>query len=496
MIPKDKIKIKKSRVFDYVNSNAWAIMPERLEAIHEILYNRVFGSEVQLSDFISSLEGEGDRTSNYVVQNGAAIIPVHGSISKKMNLFTEICGGCSTEQTISRLELALKDEAVSSIIFDIDSPGGTVDGTKELADTIFAARGEKPITAFISGEGCSAAYWIASAADEIIAYDTSIVGSIGVVSAHTDYSKAYEEKGIKKTYITAGKYKRLANETEPLTKEAKDYLQSFVDAYYSMFVDAVARNRNVSTDKVLSEMADGRVFVAPDALKAGLIDKLGTIKSVLKNKKGKAANKITASVESSEEEIMDIKTLMESHPEVVAAIKAEAIKDFVPMVEHQKLQAESVVAVKVAAQEVEKFKAEAETLRADAERLNTVNKELVKQVTLLGEQVGISCADNIKKEMLADSDIPAHLHSKIMGMVDHRTYVKDGEAFVEGSESVKAFKNAFSAEVSQWESMLPKKGSVGLKRAKDESVDSSDADAQLGRELARAFAGKIRSDLN
>ena len=98
----------------------------------------------------------------------------------------------------------MADPAVKAIVLSIDSPGGTVDGTDNLANAIFAARGKKPIVALGDGTLASAAYWIASGADQIFASDNSAkIGSIGVVATHEDYSRAEENAGVKVTEITA-----------------------------------------------------------------------------------------------------------------------------------------------------------------------------------------------------------------------------------------------------------------------------------------------------
>jgi hypothetical protein len=128
----------------------------------------------------------------------------------------------------------------------------------------------------------SAAYWIGSAANSVYITDaTTIVGSIGVVTTHTDVSKAQAASGVKTTEIAAGKYKRIASSYEPLTKEGRQTIQDQVDYTYALFVDAVAKQRGVSTDKVLSDMADGRIFIGQQAIDAGLVDGVSTLDALV-----------------------------------------------------------------------------------------------------------------------------------------------------------------------------------------------------------------------
>jgi signal peptide peptidase SppA len=187
-------------------------------------------------------------------------------------------GATSTEQFSAALRQLLADDSVSQILIDIDSPGGSVDGTQALAAQIRAGAQQKPIVTLASGTIASAAYWLGSAGSAVyIADGTTISGSIGVVASHTDYSKARAERGITVTEITAGKYKRIASDNAPLTKEGKQYLQDQVDYYYSLFVNAVAEHRGRTAEQVLADMADGRVWIGQQGIDAGLIDAVQTM---------------------------------------------------------------------------------------------------------------------------------------------------------------------------------------------------------------------------
>lgn len=137
------------------------------------------------------------------------------------------------------------------------------------------------MVAFASGYMASAAYWIGSAADAVIADKTAMVGSIGVVTVHADLSEADKRSGIKRTVLTAGKYKAIGNNAEPLSKEAGAVIQSELDYIYSVFIDSVARNRSVAVSSVLKNMADGRIFIGRQALDAGLVDQVGSLSTAL-----------------------------------------------------------------------------------------------------------------------------------------------------------------------------------------------------------------------
>jgi signal peptide peptidase SppA len=260
-------------VIDILNA-PWAIIPDKLAEIQEIYRARVEGGEIDIATIEAQIGKPLDnKRKPYTVEGGTAIIPIEGVIGKKMNLFMQISGGTSTQLIGQDFAKAMNDPEVHSILLAIDSPGGTVDGTQALADQIYAARGRKPIIALADGVAASAAYWIGSSADRVYTSgDTTAVGAIGVVARHVDYSQREKSSGIKVTEITAGKYKRIASEHEPLSVEGRASIQEQVDHIYSVFVDNVARNRGVDSQTAADRMGNGKLFLGKRALKAGLVD--------------------------------------------------------------------------------------------------------------------------------------------------------------------------------------------------------------------------------
>jgi signal peptide peptidase SppA len=259
----------------------WAIEPAKLLEIQAIYATHLRGDKIDIAAIEAKLGRPlANEPKGYDIQDGVAVLPLEGVIAKRANLFSQISGGVSTELVGRDFKSALNDPAVHSIILAIDSPGGTVDGTISLAELVAAS--DKPVVALASGTMASAAYWIGSAANSVYITDaTTIVGSIGVVTTHTDVSKAQAASGVKTTEIAAGKYKRIASSYEPLTKEGRQTIQDQVDYTYALFVDAVAKQRGVSTDKVLSDMADGRIFIGQQAIDAGLVDGVSTLDALV-----------------------------------------------------------------------------------------------------------------------------------------------------------------------------------------------------------------------
>lgn len=270
------------KLLDIINA-PWAIQPAALDEIRNIYITHLRGEKIDVSDVEARLQRPlVNREQGVTSINNVAVIPIHGVIAKRMNLFTQISGGASTQLVERDIRTALDNDQIEAILLDIDSPGGTVDGTAELANFIKEARKEKPVYALANGLMASAAYWIGSAAESIlITGSTTQVGSIGVVAAHVDISEADRKRGIKRTEIYAGKFKRIASQNEPLTAEGRQNIQAKVDYLYSLFVNAVADNREVSVETVLENMADGRIFIGQQAIDAGLVDGVSTLDSLI-----------------------------------------------------------------------------------------------------------------------------------------------------------------------------------------------------------------------
>lgn len=214
----------------------------------------------------------------YVVKDGVLHIPVKGVL---LNDFPFAFGAWATgyEYIWRAFQRGLEDGNVRAIALVEDSPGGEVAGNFDLVDRIFAARGQKPIRAFAAESAYSAAYSIASAADQITVTRTGGVGSIGVVTMHIDVSKALDDDGYKITFIHAGKHKVDGNAYEPLPDEVKARIQARIDGLYDLFVATVARNRGLEESAVRS--TEALTYSASEALSVRLADNIGSLDDAL-----------------------------------------------------------------------------------------------------------------------------------------------------------------------------------------------------------------------
>ena len=212
---------------------------------------------------------------------GVAVLPIQGAIGHRTSFWSDVFGWPTTESLGDSIRQLAETAAVSAIVLDIDSPGGIAVGNEELHQIIMEARARKPIIAIANGLAASAAYYIASAASEIVVIPSGDVGSIGCVALHLDESKFLEDSGLKVTVITAGKYKWEGHAFEPLGDEARAEIQRGVDRHYGLFINAVARGRGVTTDVVERDFGQGRMLPAANAVKAGMADRLGTLETTL-----------------------------------------------------------------------------------------------------------------------------------------------------------------------------------------------------------------------
>ncbi len=275
--------LTRTQLMLYAQNEVWAILPEVLQAA---LIN--FTAE-------SIIEPYGDLEREAALKpipkiSGIMRIPVLGSITHRDSIWSWFFGGgISVERLIKTFREAGNDEDVKTVLLDIHSPGGTVSGLPELAAEARALRSKKQVIALANSLTASAAYWLASQADEIIATPEALTGSIGVFTMHDDYSKMMERIGISTTYISAGKYKTEANPDEPLSDEARDHLQEIVNDAYGLFVDDVARGRGVTPATVRSDYGQGRVLTANDAKAAGMIDRVATSDETMRRLMGTRA---------------------------------------------------------------------------------------------------------------------------------------------------------------------------------------------------------------
>lgn len=262
------------RVLAHILDTPWLITEESLRTIVEIA-NR----ENPTPEAIAAQLGRPlDHTHQVTVRNGVATVPIEGPMFRHADLFTEISGATTYGQLATDLTVALNDPKVHAILLAIDSPGGEVTGLAELAKMIRAADAQKPVVAYVEGMAASAAYWLASAAREIVALDTALLGSIGARMTIVDQRERIAKTGVKVYDIVSSQSP--AKVSDPATQEGYARIQRTIDSLAAVFISEVASHRGVSEAKVIADFGQGDVLVGSAAVTAGLADRLGTYEAL------------------------------------------------------------------------------------------------------------------------------------------------------------------------------------------------------------------------
>jgi len=213
-------------------------------------------------------EASGRGSDYEMTADGVAVIEVSGPM---MKYASSLSGGTSTVYTRRQIRLAVADERVLAIALVFDTPGGTVAGTRDLADDIAAATKKKPTLGYAEDLCCSAGYWAIAQCSKVVCNPTGIIGSIGVYSVLYDSSKMAKKDGIAVHVVKAGEFKGTGVDGTPVTPEQLAEMQRLVDSLNGHFLEAVATGRKMPLSKVKS-LADGRVHVGTEAKALGLVD--------------------------------------------------------------------------------------------------------------------------------------------------------------------------------------------------------------------------------
>jgi signal peptide peptidase SppA len=261
--------------------------------------------------------GEGGESAMEVValrdqrtehrQEGVAVLALHGVMVNRSSWLTRYGIAVSTEEFGALFDAAATDTKVTAIVLDINSPGGSAHGLRELSNKIRGARDpSRPIIAVANPHAHSAAYWVASAADRVIMAPSAMAGSIGVLWVHVEFSGMDEENGITRTAIYRGTHKADVTDFKPLEADGKQELQEHVDGLYAQFVGDVATNRGTDAATVERDFGQGRSFIDETAVKVGLADGVGTLEQVVAQLLGSNKEGSKSGGPGSENEVLDL----------------------------------------------------------------------------------------------------------------------------------------------------------------------------------------------
>jgi protease-4 len=210
-----------------------------------------------------------ERTTLSFGGNRVALVEVEGII-------------LDADRVVREIEEHLEDSSIRAIVVRIQSPGGVVAPTQEIYDAIRRARAKgKPVVASMGAIAASGGYYLAVAADRIVANPGTLTGSIGVLMQLADLEGLLKKVGVHLTVVKAGRYKDLGNLGQPMSEEERAILQALLDDIYDQFVTAVAEGRGLDRTRVLG-LADGRVYSGRQAKELGLVDTLGGLEDAVR----------------------------------------------------------------------------------------------------------------------------------------------------------------------------------------------------------------------
>jgi signal peptide peptidase SppA len=261
-------------------AGVWAMEEQQFMRLAEYARGMDVAQHIQAATAIRAQKQEEPLYE--LTEGGVGVIRLNGAMTK---YGSSLSGSQGTITTRRAVRSAARDESVKAIALLIDSPGGATAGTGDLADEVAAAAKVKPVVAYIEDLGASAAYWVASQASEVVANDTALVGSIGTYMVIDDWSGAYAQKGIKTHVIHAGQYKGAGVQGSDLTAEQIADFQRLVNEINDRFVRGVAKGRKMSLEQA-RELSDGRMHIAGQAQKLGLVDRISSWAEVVSGLEG------------------------------------------------------------------------------------------------------------------------------------------------------------------------------------------------------------------
>ena len=184
------------------------------------------------------------------------------------------------KETVLQLKRFRQNEDVKAIVLRIDSPGGGVGPSQEIYAEVKRTTRTKKVVASMGAIAASGGYYVAAAADHVVANPGTITGSIGVLMEFTNLEELFKKIGLSAVVLKSGEYKDTGSPLRKMTPEERDLLQKFIDNVHQQFVTAVAEGRKMSEESVRA-IADGRILSGEQAQKLGLLDSLGNMEDAI-----------------------------------------------------------------------------------------------------------------------------------------------------------------------------------------------------------------------
>ena len=266
-------------IVEEIGRHAWAVTDEAMDGILRAVESGLTASDepvfhaarADIAAEFPNLTGAGFGYNHGRKEGSTGILRIEGPITPYASAFTNASGIVSAEGLAADLNDMAADASISRVVMVFDSPGGAATGISELAAQI--ADFPKPISSYVYGMAASAAYWLASASDEIISSDTGMVGSIGTVMT------VASDKGAGRVKIVSSQSPR--KQADPDTKDGRAHYQGIVDAMADVFIDTVAKNRETTRENVIENYGRGGIVMPAAALERGMVDGVSTLRAFM-----------------------------------------------------------------------------------------------------------------------------------------------------------------------------------------------------------------------
>src|SRR2546421_1757115 len=221
------------------------------------------------------------RFREIVVERGTRLVPDRIALITLRGLISSSIPGSVSDSMVEDMRLALQqardDNRVKAIVLEIDSPGGEVTAADQIYNAVTKARARKPVVVYMDSLAASGGYSVACGGKYLMANETTITGSIGVIIQPLNYEQLFNKIGLASVVFKSGKFKDILSGTRQITPEEREMIQGFVMKTYDKFLGIVARERNLPADGLRNSVADGRILSGKDALENKLIDGTGQI---------------------------------------------------------------------------------------------------------------------------------------------------------------------------------------------------------------------------
>jgi len=252
------------------------------EQVH-LAFQRILAGDPMPAAFLG-MDVEEPEDLAYEIRDGVAVVPLKGTMSRELSAMEKVCGAVDVEEVAALLRKADQDASAQAIVLSVDSPGGSVNGTEELAATIASL--SKPVIAHTAGTAASGAYWAFSQADARYISESAQAGSVGVYSAMLDESARYAANGLRREVIKSegSPLKAAGVPGTSLSEDQRKQMQATVDGLYERFAGAV----KAAMPNVQPEALTGGMYFGSKAVSMGLADSVASLDDAIRDAKSLA----------------------------------------------------------------------------------------------------------------------------------------------------------------------------------------------------------------